>query len=81
MPNILLCAAAQVCRRVLTDNDRQLVRKRAEGLKEMGKIFTIAGTLEATNQQGATTAKETIENAMLKVVEKRHQMDDKMHAE
>lgn len=78
---MFLCAAEQVCRRVLTDTDRQLVRSRAEGLKEMGKIFTKAGTPEAADQQGTENAKETIENAMLKVVEKRHKMDDEMHAE
>ncbi|GMH45279.1 hypothetical protein BSKO_13236 [Bryopsis sp. KO-2023] len=73
----------KVCKRVLTGIPKEMVRARAEGLREMGKIFCEVGgnPRESGRGNGGSDAKQTIEDAMLKVVEKRHQMDEKIHGE
>lgn len=70
----------QVCRRVLTEGNPEHIRTLAQGLSEMGRIFSEAGT-PARSDTAQPSAKQTVEDAMLKVVEKRHQMDEKLYGD
>eukprot|EP00210_Caulerpa_lentillifera_P006346 g6062.t1 len=74
----------KVCRRVLADADRPVLRSRAEALRIMGGIFCEKGMPRISKGNGSNegaNAKHTLETAMLRVVEKRNAMDDAMYAE
>ena len=70
----------KVCRRVLSDAPREALRRRAEGLRIMGGIFCQNGmsTIGRGNDETAD-AKQALEAAMLRVVEKRNAADDAMY--
>ncbi|CAD7704560.1 unnamed protein product [Ostreobium quekettii] len=74
----------RVCKRLLNDGtskeQKALSRVRAEGLKELGKIFVEYGSQgTGTGVENTEGAKKTMEDAMMRVVEKRHAQDDAMH--
>lgn len=73
-----------VCRRVLQDKEVSKAhrRRRAEGLLELGRIFRAVGKKPSATSSTAgssgegTEAKRQMEEAMMRVVEKRMQADD-----
>lgn len=74
----------KVCRRVLCDAPRPVLKSRAEALRIMGGIFCQRGLPRISKGEGVNegaNAKNALEQAMLKVVEKRNAMDDALYGE
>lgn len=70
----------KVCHRVLSNAPRPALKLRAEGLRIMGGIFCQHG-MPTISRGNENNAKQTLEEAMLRVVEKRNAADDAMYAE
>eukprot|EP00891_Asterochloris_glomerata_P009342 jgi/Astpho2/9342/Aster-07279 len=72
-----------VCKKVMNDPmvSKQERKARAQGLRQLGRIFLEVGT--AATQGPATRtaddAKQQMENAMMRVIEKRHAQDDAVY--
>ncbi|KAK9800240.1 hypothetical protein WJX73_004696 [Symbiochloris irregularis] len=71
------------CRRVLKDQSasRDVRLARAKALRELGRLFCEAAETQLKTQSTRKAdPKQQMEDAMQKVIEKRHEMDDLLHA-